>query len=950
MWVWGKESNDYTVKDVPVKPYNIGRLSRLYPIFTTSPHNPTFVKRHIEEWGDIYVWATVIDIDAHEIFKVRPPEVAIWEVRRAAAELTRRNNLLEINPNVRVVFTGRGVQIWLPFVKPVPLNSVSRRFLGRLNEEILDALDIPPPLQGDILAARDFIRPYRLPATQRDINGIKFRLYEIPASPHNITTGDFYNETGLLIQGGRPIKDVEEVVRELGELYREADGQRNELFLEFIGEMATAGVDIEEVERLYREYLLPHDSEFRYVRSAYMRARERIERGEPVKRLPYALRLTESNKERVRAGQDVKVLVAGRYMQDREGIYWGKELILRGLHIHRIQVSGEELRVLVEFRGETHEVAAYHPAIEPKEFNRAWARFGFSTRQIRHIRGFIESLLEEDADIVIREGMGRLYWDGERYIFNSRTAAHRFKPLPRHMFGFLDFQNAALIKDYRLAISFGIASVLEPALNTSIHPILWIYGRSGAGKTTLLRAVERAFGRELLILGVSTTAGLEGLARQIDPVPVLMDEAGLKRGDIHDMIFQLAGGITKVRGNLRGTADFSRFRSWAIFTSESPPWSFMDSPATGVFRRIYPLEIRVDTGELPLLWRVAQGGTGWALILASILRRRDILAIRNTIQGENDHDAALITAYRLLRHIDTRFIDSEVKELQALRDAQFTSRQNITTAIERWVSDNYIYFITPDNPRPIKFYGILQKGLIFLTTRAWDLFLRENSFTASQVIQGVKAFGGEIYTGDKGRIQINGTRLRGVKIRIDYIPMPMPQVESEPKPTSTFESTSEPTSEPTPESTPEPVPIFAEVIPEPPPSPQELKLSPTEEDIARRVAPLMNEEPEVWVKRVERYYPLTDEWVDYLRATMGFKGNSAVEVVEFSGLRITAEWRLIPKEGYYPVLWVNGLCFGSTKALIDWYKDTSDRLPNLPPEKREAFRFWLNTVRGTLKV
>ncbi len=145
----------------------------------------------------------------------------------------------------------------------------------------------------------------------------------------------------------------------------------------------------------------------------------------------------------------------------------------------------------------------------------------------------------------------------------------------------------------RFKMYIGVSPMLLEPLKESNYSMN-DFGETSVGKTITTKVAMSMFGNPKdLILSDSTKVGMEYTATQLCDIPVNLDDTqNTEKKNLVDILYMIANGKGKLRGNLTGTQTVTQWRAVGMLTGEAPVID--DSTFKGLDARL--LEIKGGLG------------------------------------------------------------------------------------------------------------------------------------------------------------------------------------------------------------------------------------------------------------------------------------------------------------------------------------------------------------------
>lgn len=145
----------------------------------------------------------------------------------------------------------------------------------------------------------------------------------------------------------------------------------------------------------------------------------------------------------------------------------------------------------------------------------------------------------------------------------------------------------------RFKMYIGVSPMLLEPLKESNYSMN-DFGETSVGKTITTKVAMSMYGNPKdLILSDSTKVGMEYTATQFCDIPVNLDDTqNTEKKNLVDILYMIANGKGKLRGNLSGTQNISQWRAVGMLTGEAPVID--DSTFKGLDARL--LEIKGGLG------------------------------------------------------------------------------------------------------------------------------------------------------------------------------------------------------------------------------------------------------------------------------------------------------------------------------------------------------------------
>jgi len=145
----------------------------------------------------------------------------------------------------------------------------------------------------------------------------------------------------------------------------------------------------------------------------------------------------------------------------------------------------------------------------------------------------------------------------------------------------------------RFKMYIGVSPMLLEPLKESNYSMN-DFGETSVGKTVTTKVAMSMYGNPKdLILSDSTKVGMEYTATQLCDIPVNLDDTqNTEKKNLVDILYMIANGKGKLRGNLSGTQNVSQWRAVGMLTGEAPVID--DSTFKGLDARL--LEIKGGLG------------------------------------------------------------------------------------------------------------------------------------------------------------------------------------------------------------------------------------------------------------------------------------------------------------------------------------------------------------------
>jgi putative DNA primase/helicase len=301
------------------------------------------------------------------------------------------------------------------------------------------------------------------------------------------------------------------------------------------------------------------------------------------------------------------VLITGRLQSIEDGGQWLRLAWKRGGHWHHADVNRGvvmDARKLLELASQgfpiatdnaahishyLHELEAVNYQIIPTA--QLATRMGWQGE--RGVHGFLcgrtLARAEETVNIDDLSSVPTTAWDAKWIAFHPLAAgdeqiADGFHTRGTYE-GWANVVNTIIpYPRVRLALYASFAGPLLEILHVPGFGIDWS-ARTSVGKTSTLRVVaspwgcpdERRPGESIVFSWNSTKVWAERAAAAINGLPFILDESKLAaKGVVPAVLYMVANGIGKGRGNLRGLAPSKRWQTILFSTGESPITGFSE--------------------------------------------------------------------------------------------------------------------------------------------------------------------------------------------------------------------------------------------------------------------------------------------------------------------------------------------------------------------------------------
>ena len=217
--------------------------------------------------------------------------------------------------------------------------------------------------------------------------------------------------------------------------------------------------------------------------------------------------------------------------------------------------------------------------------------------------------LQTENEIPTQKSVSHMGYVGEKFVPYTHDIVYTGEPAYKDTYEAVNSQGGYLktwvdmyktCRNDNIAVRASVASSFaSPLLNLfkKLPFILHCWGASGAGKTVILRLVCSVWGyHENYMRNLNNTyVGAERLAYFYHNLPLALDELQTLRKsiDISDMVYMLAEGQGRTRGNVKGIDTILQWRCAIVTNGEEPLTS--SNSKTGVFNRIIDVPI---TGQI----------------------------------------------------------------------------------------------------------------------------------------------------------------------------------------------------------------------------------------------------------------------------------------------------------------------------------------------------------------